>query len=417
MVVSPNLLPCVAAAVMFAVAAVAQAPVPATSAKDWPPTDPYTQGDRAAMKKAGYESFGPFPFGTDHTSRDVMVLLGTEPILWIETEHFRIGCALSPLSLKNDEPWRDEWLSSLRQELRRLQARLPRVKTDVKELDPWLRAHLIAQRCEDLYADARKNFGLAEFTFPVAPDDPKDAEHFRGTGRHFGMREKFAILLLRRASSHARYTRAYQGSEMADPLRYHDAKFGCLYWGASEETANGLFAQDYPLHSHLAFNVANNLYTAYRGFSHELPAWLVTGLSHWHARRVTPRFPAYDRRDDDDKDPRSPFWDWDKRIPGLIKNQSFEPVAALFDRTTAGTFGVEQHMQSWSLADFLLAEHKEKAMQFVHLLKEPMHARERAPTDLQLRIRQIDALQQCLGWTPAQLDEAWRAWALDRRKK
>src|SRR5687767_4535106 len=105
------------------------------------PVDPYTQGDAAALRKAGYESLGPFPLGSGHDRRAVTELLGTEPLVWIEAAHLRIGCSLASLPLKNEEPWRDDWLARLRPELKRLAAKLPRVKTDVKELDPWLRAH------------------------------------------------------------------------------------------------------------------------------------------------------------------------------------------------------------------------------------------------------------------------------------
>jgi hypothetical protein len=381
------------------------------------PPDPYTQGDAAALRKAGYESLGPFPFGTGHDSRAVTELLGTEPLVWIETAHFRIGCSLSTLSLKNEEPWRDEWLARLRPELKRLAAKLPRVRTDVKELDPWLRAHLFAQRAEELYAQALANFGLAEFHFPVAPDDPKQPATFRGGGRHFGMREKFTVLLVRRAASHARYTRAYQPQEIADPVRYHDAAAGSMYWGASEDTAERLFAHDWALQSHFTFNVAHNLYTCYRGYGHDLPAWLITGLAHWHARAVSPRFPTYDRKDDADQELRSGFWEWDKRVPGLLKNGAFEPVATLLDREHAGAFGLEQHMQAWALVDHLMTAHREKFMQFVHTMKDPFHGWLRSPTFIEVRIRQNDALVAVLGRTPEQLETGWRTAVLGRAAK
>lgn len=385
-------------------AAFAQAPVVRATT----PVDPYTQGDPAALKRAGYVSLGPFPFGTGHTSTTVAELLGTEPLAWIETAHFRIGCSLSTVSLKSDEPWRDDWVGRLKQELKRLAVRLPRVKPDVKELDPWLRAHLIAQRAEELYAEASANLGLPADSFPVAADDPSDAAAFRGLGPHFGMREKFTILLVKKASSHARYTRAFQSREIADPIRYHDGGFGSMYWGASEETANGMFRQDYPLHAHLAFNVSHNLYTCYRSYGHDLPPWLATGLAHWHSRRVSPRFPTYDRKDDTDKDSRSAFWEWDKRVPGLLKNGAFESVEQLLERPNAGAFGIEQHIQSWALVDFLMKEHKAKGMQFLHVLKDPYHQRRRSPTDVELRTRQLDSLRAKLGWTPADFEQAWR---------
>ncbi len=379
--------------------------------------DPYTQEQPEALKKAGYESLGPFVFGTDHTSATVAELLGTEPLRWIETAHFRIGCALPALALKTDEAWRDDWIAGLRLELKRLAVRLPRVKPDVRELDPWLRAHLFAQRAEELYADVLANLGLQEFHFPVAADNPAEATKFRGLGPHLGMREKFTILLVQKGASHARYTRAYQGTEIAEPTRGHDFKFGAMYWGTSEETANGLFRHDYPLHSHFIFNLSHNLYTCYRSFSHEVPPWLVTGLAHWHSRRVTPRFPTFDRKDLKDKDQRSAFWEWDKRVEGLLRNGAFEPAEQLLSRTNAGSFGLEQHMQSWALVDFLMTSHKAKTMQFLHTLKDPFHARRQAPTATELSLRQTDALKTTLGWTAAELDAAWRLAVLGKGKK
>src|SRR5688500_5682997 len=104
------------------------------------PPDPYTQEDPALLKAVGYVSLGPFPFGSNRTTLQVADLLGTEPLAWIETAHFRIGCALSPLSTKNGEDWREDWIQRLKPELKRLAAKLPRVKPETRELDAWLRA-------------------------------------------------------------------------------------------------------------------------------------------------------------------------------------------------------------------------------------------------------------------------------------
>src|SRR5690606_14746572 len=133
------------------------------------------------------------------------------------------------------------------------------------------------------------------------------------------------------------------------------------------------FRIDLALHAYLAFNVAHNLYTSYRSFGHDLPAWLITGLAHWHARRVSPRFPTYDRRDASDRDARSKFWDWQARVPGLIKNEVFEPLQQLLDRNNAGAFGLEQHIQAWAVVDYLIATRKQQTFAFLHRLKDPFH--------------------------------------------
>ncbi|HEX5052501.1 MAG TPA: hypothetical protein VFZ65_12060 [Planctomycetota bacterium] len=376
------------------------------------PPDPYTEGDEAALRKAGYVSLGPFPFGSGHDTTAVENLLGTEPLHWIETAHFRIGCALSPLRLKGGE---EDWVAKTKGELKRLSKRLPKLKPDTKELDPWLRTHLIAQRLEDLYAEVMELLGVTDASFPEVPDDPASPETFRGLGPYLGMPQKFTVLLLLRNSSHARYTRAYQGNEMADPLRYHDIPFGCMYYGGAEETANGLFANDLALHTHLVFNVAHNLYSCYRSFSHELPAWLPAGLAHWHARRVSPRFPTYDRKDDRDRTLRSNFWEWDKRAPGLLANNAFEPLSAFLNRASIGEFTLEQHIESWALADFLMDAKKEAFMAFLRAMKDPFHQRLRTPSRREVEVRQHDLLVSIFGVDADGLEKQWRAYVLNQR--
>src|SRR5687767_1527863 len=47
--------------------------------------DPYTRGESAALDKAGYLSFGPFPLAEGIHTRDLEELLGGVRILWVET--------------------------------------------------------------------------------------------------------------------------------------------------------------------------------------------------------------------------------------------------------------------------------------------------------------------------------------------
>ncbi len=377
--------------------------------------DPYTSGKPEALAKAGYVSFGPFPFGEGYTTGSITNLLGTEPLIWIETAHFRLGCALSPVALKGRHDWSREWNKLLKAELKELRKVIPGIKKKVKVLDPWLRAHLMAWRLEKLYAEVLANLGLRDEWFPKQSSDPQDAEKFRGLGPYFGMKEKFTVLLLQQAASHARYTRAYHGIEIKDPIRYHDIKFSCMYWGGSEETANGLYRIDLALHTNLTFNIAHNLYTCYRAYGHDLPAWVSTGLSHWHARRVSPRFPTYDRRDDNDGNARSAFWEWDKRVKGLVKNEVFEPLETFMDHEHSGKFGLEQHMQAWALVDYLLTTRKAATFRFLHSLKEPFHARRRVPSSQELRIRQRDAFRDAFDCEPAEMQVQWRKFVLGKR--
>ncbi|MFY9342882.1 MAG: hypothetical protein WAT39_10355 [Planctomycetota bacterium] len=360
------------------------------------------------MAKLGYTSFGSFPFGAEHGTDDIVELLGDEPLIWIETAHFRIGCALGPLPLRSVEPWGDAWITGVREELRHLHRKLPRFDRETLGLDRWLRAHLMAQRLEAIWTDVCRNLGVTDADFPAAPgDDVNDPICYRGAGPFLGMAGKFRVLLLGRTTSHARYTRSWQASEIAEPIRDHDRGSGSLYWGAAADAADGLLRDDLAMHCHLAFNVAHNLYSGYRGYSHDLPAWLVTGLAHRHARAVSARFPVYDRAHAHDRTDRGEFWQWDQRLPGLVRNDVFEPLAEFVERGTPGTFSLEHHIQCWGFVDWLMTAQPAATIRFLRAMKTPFHLRTRLPEPAEVNARQHHLVRAVFGCDWAGLQAQW----------
>jgi len=410
------------AATSFALACVSASLTPMLAAQDQrqrASADPYTRGEPEVLAKLGYETFGPFELGTGHDTRAVEALLGTEPLVWIETAHFRLGCALSPVALRGQHDWSKEWIRSVRGELDELRELLPkgRLKKRIRSLDPWLRAHLMARRLEQLYAEVCGVLGRDDEWFRDGGRDANRPDEFTGVGPYLGMKQKQVVLLLQKSGGMSRYTRQYCGRETSEPVRHHDLGFGSMFWGCSQESADNLFQGDYPLHANLAFNVAHNLYTSYRCFGHDLPPWLVTGLAHWHARRVTPRFPCYDREDPRDRRDRSPFWDWDARVAGLVKHDVFESLADLCAVESAGKFGIEQHMQSWAVVHYLASERPAQLAQFVHDLKDPFHGRLRVPTSEELQRRQRASFAAAFGGEPDALDADWRAFVARQKRR
>src|SRR5262245_5674140 len=377
--------------------------------------DPYTEASPAAMAKAGYVSFGPFPIGSGHDTRDVMALLGDEPLLWIETAHFRIGCALSPLPLRGDQ----QWIDSTKDELKRLKVRLPKLNADTRELDPWLRTHLVAQRCEELYGELQSNLGVRDDSFPDAPGNRSvgNPRLFFGIGPYLGNPGKFAVLIMQRVSSLARYTRTYQGRETPHPRRYFDCPAGCMIFSVAEESTNGLMKDDFALYTHLVYNLAFSLYNSYRYAAHDLPPWLVVGLAHWHGRRICPRFPAYERAVDDADHELRDFWRWDERAPGLLRNRAFEPIETLMERADPNAFGIEQHIQSWAFVDFLMTTRKIATMQFLHDMKAPFHELKQQPSHAELLERAKTCLASSFRLDAAGLEAEWRTRLLRSRKK
>lgn len=386
---------------LLAVGAMAQ-----VRADEPPRIDPYTQDQDEALVAAGYVSFGPFPFGTNHGSDDIAALLPDEPLLWIETGHFRIGCALPALPLASAKD--KEWQGKVREELLRLARRLPNVNPQAATLDPWLRAHLVAQRAEEVYDDVLQQLGCDDTDFPAAPgDSPRSGVAYRGLGPFLGLPQKYTILLLQRSASLQRYTAAYQSWSTASPVRHHDHKFGMAFFGACEQSDGGLLRHDLALRTHLAFHVAHNLYTGFRSYGHNLPAWVTNGLAWRHARRVSARFPIFDLRTADDPDGKR-YATWAKRGAALLHERRFEPLARFLERMDVGTFTMDDHLQSWALVDWLLAQHPGAFVEYLRRMKDPFHERLRFPTDDELLARQRTVVRRSFGVDAAGLEELWR---------
>lgn len=365
--------------------------------------DPFTLGDAAAMHRAGYVSFGPFAFGTNHDSTDVQNLLPDERICWIETAHFRIGASLSAWKVAGDKAT----LAKLRQELQQLGERLPGVRADARELEPWLRAHLVAQRCERVYAEVCAVLGVRDADFPPAPGhDPKQGAKFMGLGPYLGMAEKYTVLLVRESPSLGRYTAAHHGWATIEPARFFDHRFGTAFFGAAEASSFGLLRDDVALHTHLGFHIAWLLYTSYRAYGHDLPVWIPVGLAQRHARRVSTSIPVYDL------EPGAPgrkrYEQWGKRWPGLLRARAFEPLPVFLERMDVDSFSMDQHLEAWALVEYLLDEQHDAFVRFLDAMKDPFCERLRFPTREELFARQQAALRAAFGTDAAGLEERWR---------
>ncbi|MEE2886906.1 MAG: hypothetical protein VX951_05695, partial [Planctomycetota bacterium] len=146
--------------------------------------DPYTKGDPAVMRKLGYASFGPIPWGDDHDSRKIHDMMPEAKILWLETAHFRIGSSLGALKMPKSSVARRRLLA----EIKLLAKKLPGVKSKPRVLSRWLRLHMYADRLERLYADWQSILGVTDRDFPKADaPPPANARDYMGRGPHLGM--------------------------------------------------------------------------------------------------------------------------------------------------------------------------------------------------------------------------------------
>ena len=71
--------------------------------KPFPKIDPYTKDAPDAKTKAGYASFGPFRFGDAPTTTQIEETLGGIPMIWVETDHFKLGSGLPEYTIPDDK--------------------------------------------------------------------------------------------------------------------------------------------------------------------------------------------------------------------------------------------------------------------------------------------------------------------------
>src|SRR5262245_8128500 len=124
----------IAATTAFASIAPAQAQAPSPKDDDEvakTPVDPYTGGDLTVLVAGGCVGYGPFPWADGKRTEDIERVLGQGRVLWLETEHFRIGCNLRSGAVPVDAEPR----KALFDECHALHQKLPKIADRPKRLD------------------------------------------------------------------------------------------------------------------------------------------------------------------------------------------------------------------------------------------------------------------------------------------
>ena len=94
-----------------------------------PAVDPYTEQDPARIERAGYAAYKPFTLVRGQTTFQVDETVGQD-LIWIETDHFRLGSSLGTYKLPGDKREKRR----LQQELKRLGTKLEDVPSRPREL-------------------------------------------------------------------------------------------------------------------------------------------------------------------------------------------------------------------------------------------------------------------------------------------
>ncbi|QDV05423.1 hypothetical protein Poly30_09200 [Planctomycetes bacterium Poly30] len=361
--------------------------------------DPYTENDPAKFALLGYSQVGSFGWAYGERTENVQATMGGLDFLWVETEHFRIGSSLGTYKIPNDREEKDK----LKEEFKQLKKKLGRFKAPKKELDPWIRLHLYAQRAENLYADYVKEFGLEA----MASDKEKP---------YLGHPKRFLLLICERKSELGRYLRAYEKAE--NEYSFTSGKVGetMLFALNNEVLAEAYKDQEVPqpidsmLHTRVVAGLARNFINGHNEQLFNAPIWLSYGTGYHYARKVDPRWvlggPMARPMTDD-------HHEWDERVAKLVDNKFFASMADMFRWLPGAELNERDHMVMWSKVEFMILDLEGDLTKFLNAVVVPFPGLT-AGSEEELEKRQAVAFAGSFDVDAAEFDEKWTEWAEDR---
>ena len=373
--------------------------------------DPYTKNEPAAMEKAGYVSFGPFGFG-EHAGKDVSTARIEAEMgkgvrfRWVETKHFKLGSALEKWIIPMDR----EVKKKLRAELKELKKKIPRIKVKVKALDPWLRLHLFAHRLEKLYADFSKRLGVKDDSFPSKRGTYVDGRYM-GEGPYIGQPAKYTVLLCHRSGDYTRYLRTYIGMAQTFAKRHNYKIIGSLFVGTASELYEGQLKHDTAMHTHVFFNVVQQLINGFKFYTHDLPVWFKEGMAHWYGRNVSRKYNNFDQNESTDADLKK-TWRWKAKVRALVVMNTYTPAADMLTWRDYGQITFKNHMLCWSRIDYLMTLGDEKFSLFLHAMKGVIDQSTNLASGKEILKLQRKALKESWRINALTFDEKWKEYVL-----
>jgi len=357
-------------------------------------------GDPALMEAGGIVSHGGFPFGKkggDTAKTDKH--LATLDIRWIETAHFRIGFALGADKVKRED--KKKFIA----ELTRLEKSFPKkVAPETGLLDPWLRVHLYAQRCEEIYTRFLEIVDGQSATF--ADGSGQWRGYYQGEGPYLGMKEKYEVLIVPNEAAHVDFLLENAGLRIRNTQRWHFVDVGSIT--VSMHTQQGNLRSDAGLHGHVAFNLAHNLYDGLNHYSYDTPVWLHEGLAHFMGREIDPKNNSFDGGEGAVAEMTTKS-NWKPEVLKLISANEAPRMAELMALKNFGELKLVHHFTTWSMVDFLIATKPKEFGGFLWAIKRNFDPKG-IPTGANLPDWHRTQFKEVLGWTYAEFDQAWRDW-------
>ena len=359
---------------------------------------PYCHNDPALMKAAGISSHGGFQFASSDTA-GIDRLLATNDLRWIESAHFELAFALGFHKVKQDEK------EKIREELGRLALVLPEVDPKTKQLDPWLRAHLYAQRMEEAWKRFLEIMQVEASAFPDGTKGWDRSTKYMGEGPYLGQSGKFEVLIVPSEAALVAFLKDQFGLQVRQTQRWNVTERSSITVAIS--THQGQLKDDGALHGHVVFNLAINMLDGYKHYSYDTPIWIREGLAHFMEREVDPRFNSFDASEGAVAQ-TTRIAEWEPEVKKLIAKGA-PRMAELIALKDYAELTLPHHFATWSMVDFLVRAHP----QGFACLNDKLHGRKNSdgfPDGANMPEVHREAFKECLGMSYPEFDRAWAEW-------
>lgn len=366
--------------------------------------DPYTKGDRELELALGYARVGFFPWRSGEDTLTVQENIGGIPMIWVETEHFRIGSSLGSYTLCNDKLEK----ARLKKEIKRLEGKIGRMKlVSKKKLDPWLRMHLYAQMVEDLYAKFMEDFKLDKTKFPP-------------NRMHLGHKDKFLLLMCQKNSEFGRYLKTYENSEATSFFRTGWMDEGMIVAASIEGTNKDWSSEksaptDTMFRCMVAASITTNFVDGYNDNQFRAPRWLAFGMAHLYLKSLDERWPRFDGRTVV-YDMNNDSWDWEPRVYKLVKNDFYADCKKMFSFLEYTDLNERDHLVCWSKLKFAMEVLKVDLNGFLKATC-PRAMGDIRPTAAESIAMQTKAFADHFDITPEEFDKQWAKHVLKKYRK
>lgn len=378
------------------------AAVASAQRKNEPTSCPYCEGDPETMAKAGIVSHGGFAFGKEDGTNKVDAVLASCDVKWIETTHFEIGFALGPHKVKQDEK------EKIRAELARLALVLPNVDVKEKILDPWLRAHLYAQRVEEIYRRVSETLQVKDEDFPPPKTVWDRTGKYMGTGPHLGQTGKYEVLIVPAEANLTTYLQHQFGLVTKKTQRWNLVATDTL--SVTIHTGEDNLREDEGLHGHLGFNLAINLLDGYKHYSYDTPIWIREGFGHFIEREIGIKFNSFDSAEGGIAQTTRKA-KWEPEVRRLVAGGKPPRMAELMSMKEYSDLTLDRHYATWSMVQYLITVKPNEWAAFNGALHGITDS-QGLPRVENMGDVHRDLFKQHLGVSYTEFDKAWSDWVL-----